>query len=303
MRPSSVYVALVLVQVFFATLPIAVKVALRDLSSPALALLRVSGAAVLFLAIHFATGGQRVRSRADYLRLALYSVFGVILNQLLYITALTMTTATAAQTLVTAGPALTLLVAILLRHESATPAKWLGIALAGCGALLLVGVGLHQGSVLGNLLALTNVTAYSVYLVISRDILGRYNALTVITWVFVFGVVGIFPWGIAPALREVGGMGAATWAALAWIVAVPTVGAYYLNVWALARAEASLVAMFVYIQPIMTAALAIPFLGERPSPRMIPATLLIFAGVWVSIRAGRAAKARDGRVSAAGQEG
>ena len=303
MRPSSVYVALILVQVFFATLPIAVKIALRDLSSPALALLRVTGAAVLFLAIHFATGGQRVRSRADYLRLALYSVFGVILNQLLYITALTMTTATAAQTLVTAGPALTLLVAILMRHESATPAKWLGIALAGCGALLLVGVGLHQGSVLGNLLALANVTAYSVYLVISRGILGRYNALTVITWVFVFGVVGIFPWGIAPAMREVGGMGAATWAALAWIVAVPTVAAYYLNVWALARAEASLVAMFVYIQPVMTASLAIPFLGERPSPRMIPATLLIFAGVWVSIRAGRAAKARDGRVSAAGQEG
>jgi drug/metabolite transporter (DMT)-like permease len=198
---------------------------------------------------------------------------------------------------------LTLLVAILLRHESATPAKWLGIALAGSGALLLVGVGLHQGSVLGNLLALANVTAYSVYLVISRGILGRYNALTVITWVFVFGVVGIFPWGIAPAMREVGGMGAATWAALAWIVAVPTVAAYYLNVWALARAEASLVAMFVYIQPVMTASLAIPFLGERPSPRMIPATLLIFAGVWVSIRAGRAAKARDGRVSAAGQEG
>ena len=48
LKSPKVIVALVLVQVFFATLPIAVKVALRDLTSPALALLRVAGAAALF---------------------------------------------------------------------------------------------------------------------------------------------------------------------------------------------------------------------------------------------------------------
>lgn len=288
--------ALLLVQLFFATLPIAVKVALRDLSSPALALLRVAGAAALFWLLHRLTVAERVRGWRDYARLALYSLFGVIANQLLYITALTLTTATAAQTLVAAGPALTLLVAIVLRKERATAAKWVGIALAGSGALLLVGIGVHEGSALGNLLALLNVTSYSIYLVISRGILQRYQALTVITWVFVFGFAGILPWGIGPALAETGGMRGVTWLALAWIVLVPTVGAYYLNLWALARAEASLVATFVYLQPILTAALAIPLLGERPSPRMIPAALLIFVGVGVALRAGR----RAARVEPAG---
>jgi drug/metabolite transporter (DMT)-like permease len=285
--PRYTIVALLLVQLFFATLPIAVKVALRELSSPALALLRVAGAAALFWIIHRLSVHERIASWADYGRLALYSVFGVILNQLLYITALTLTTATAAQTLVAAGPALTLAVAIVLRKERATAAKWLGIALAGSGALMLVGVGVHEGSALGNLLALLNVTAYSIYLVISRDILRRYQALTVITWVFVFGVVGMLPWGLGAAVAEVGGMGSATWLALAWIIVVPTVGAYYLNLWALGRAEASLVATFVYLQPILTAAMAIPLLGERPSPLMIPAALLIFLGVGVALRGGR----------------
>ncbi|HEX8394058.1 MAG TPA: DMT family transporter [Longimicrobium sp.] len=299
---SSVYTALVLVQVFFATLPIAVKVALRDLSSPALALIRVSGAALLFVVIHQSTVRERVRGRRDILLLAVYSLFGVVLNQLLYITALTMTTATAAQTLVAAGPAMTLLIAIVMGRESATPLKWIGIALAGTGALLLVGVGVGEGRALGNLLALSNVAAYSIYLVISRDLLRRYNALTVITWVFGFGVIGMLPWGLGPVLREVGGAGRDTWLAMGWIILFPSVAAYYLNVWALARAEASLVSTFVYLQPMMTAVMASLVLKEHASARMIPAAALIFAGVAVAIRAGQLAK-RAQPVSAAGQEG
>lgn len=294
-----------LVQVFFATLPIAVKVALRELSSPSLALIRVSGAALLFILIHQATVREKVRGRRDIALLAVYSLFGVILNQLLYITALTMTTATAAQTLVTAGPAMTLLIAIVLRHETATPMKWAGIALAAAGALLLVGVGVSEGRALGNVLALANVAAYSIYLVISRDLLRRYNALTVITWVFGFGVIGMLPWGLGPALREVGGAGRDTWLAMGWIILFPSVAAYYLNVWALARAEASLVSTFVYLQPMLTAALASMILKEHASARMIPAAVLIFAGVAVAIRAGQLAKRRESAaaVSAAGQEG
>jgi drug/metabolite transporter (DMT)-like permease len=189
--------------------------------------------------------------------------------------------------MVVAGPALTLLAAILLGRERGTAPKWLGIGLAGGGALLLVGIGVHEGSALGNLLALANVAVFSVYLVVSRDMLARYRPLTVITWVFLMGIPGMIPWGLGPALAEVGAVRWEAWVALAWIVLVPTVGAYYLNLWALGRAEASLVATFVYLQPIGTAALAIPFLGERPSPRIIPAALLIAIGVSVAMRAGR----------------
>jgi drug/metabolite transporter (DMT)-like permease len=293
LKSPKVIIALVVVQIFFATLPIAVKVALRDLTSPALALLRVAGAAALFWVIHRMTVRERVHTWRDYGLLAVYSFFGVILNQLLYITALTLTTATAAQTLVTAGPAMTLLIAILAGRETGTRAKWLGIGLAGCGALVLVGVGLHEGSAVGNLLALLNVASYSVYLVISRGLLRRYHALTVITWVFVFGVAGMLPWGIKPALAQVGGMSATTWAMMIYIVVFPTVAAYYLNIWALTRAESSLVSTFVYLQPMMTAALAVPLLGEHVSWRMLPAVLLIFAGVAVAIRAGRSRRAGE----------
>ncbi len=289
-KPSSVYVVLVLTQVLFATLPVAVKVALRDLSSPALALLRVSGAALLFLVLQRVLVRERVRSRADYARLALYAFLGVAANQLLYITALTMTTATAAQTLQTMGPATTLLIAILLGREGSSPGKWVGIGLAASGALYLVGVDLASGSGAGNLLALLNVLSFSLYLVIARDLVRRYDPLTVSTWIFVFGAVQIAPWGAPALLARDGALSGATWAALAWIVVFPTVLAYYLNVWALKRVEASVVSVYIYLQPVVTALLAGPVLGERLSPRLLPAGALIFAGVAVTAWAGRRAR-------------
>ncbi|MBA4155914.1 MAG: DMT family transporter [Gemmatimonadetes bacterium] len=279
-----VHVALIVVQVLFATAPIAVKIALRELSSPSLALLRAAAAAVLFVVLQQVLVRERVLSRGDYARLAWYALFGVVANQLLYITALTRTTATAAQTLVTAGPALTLLIAIILRRETASAGKWLGIGLAAAGALYLVGVDVGTGRAAGNLLVLLNVVAFSVYLVISRDLLGRYDPLTVITWVFLFGALGIAPLGVPSIAAEPGGLSLATWLSILWIVLGPTVGAYYLNQWALHRVEASTVALYVYLQPIITAMLAFPILGERPSPRLIPAAALIFLGVWVSSR-------------------
>lgn len=287
--------ALLGVQLFFGTLPIAVKVALRELSSPALALARCAGAAVLFVALHATLVREPVRSRRDYGLLAAYAVFGVILNQLLYITALAHTTATAAQTVVAAGPAITLFIAILARKETATPLKWAGIAVAGAGAVLLVGAGGRAGgSAFGNLLAVLNVISYSVYLVISRELLRRYDALTVVTWIFIFGAIGMIPWGIAPLAREIGELHARTWGALVYIILLPTVAAYWLNVFALKRVESSVVSVFGYLQPVITAAVAIPMLHERISPRLVPAAALIFAGVAVTLWAGRRERLRRG---------
>ncbi len=282
-------------QVFFATLPIAVKLALRDLSSPALAFFRVSAAALLFLLLQRVLVNERVRSWADYGRLALYGFFGVTLNQLLYITALTMTTATAAQTIITAMPAMALLVAIVLGRERATGAKWFGIALAGTGALYLVGADLSSGSGHGNLLVLLNVAAFSIYLVLSRDLLRSYNALTVVTWVFVFGMIGLAPWGMPAAIAELGAVTQHTFALLAYIVLIPTVGVYYLNSWTLKHMEASVVALYAYLQPVFTALLAVPLLGEHIPPRLLPAAALIFAGVGATVWAERRAKRRAAR--------
>jgi drug/metabolite transporter (DMT)-like permease len=283
---KSVLVVLALVQLFFASLAIAGKIALREMSSSALVLARVGGAAVVFYALHRLTTNERIRERRDYLLLAFYSVLGVSLNQLLYLAGLERTTATTAQMFIVAGPAVTLLVAMMRGSERGTPLKWIGIVLAASGALTLVAA-VPAGNRLGNALILANVVIYSVYLVLTRGIVQRYHPLTVITWIFVFGALALVPVGVTQLWAQAPALSSSAWLAIAWIIALPTVAAYYLNVWALQHVESSTVSTFVYLQPVMTAIMAISILGERPSPRIIPSALLIAAGVGVALHAQR----------------
>lgn len=278
----SVFAILALVQLFFATLGIAGKIALRELGSSALVLARVGGAALVFLVIHRLTTNEKIRTRRDYLLLALFSVLGVSLNQLLYLAGLERTTATTAQMFIVAGPAVTLAVGMLRGTERGTPLKFLGIALAAGGALTLVAV-VPASNRIGNALILANVVVYSIYLSLTRGIVQRYQPLTVITWIFAFGAIALVPVGTASLVRDLPALSLQGWLAVLWLIAVPTVAAYYLNVWAMRHVESSIVSMFVYLQPVLTAMMAMSILGERPSPRIIPSALLIAAGVAVAI--------------------
>ena len=74
------------------------------------------------------------------------------------------------------------------------------------------------------------------------------------------------------------------WAAVAYLIAGPTVGTYYLNLYALRSVPSSTVALFVYLQPFITTAAAMVFLGETPGIRALISAIIAFAGVWLAAR-------------------
>jgi len=59
---------------------------------------------------------------------------------------------------------------------------------------------------------------------------------------------------------------------------------YVLNYWALARVPSSVVALFIYVQPLIAATLSAALFGERPAPRVLAGAALIFAGVFLALR-------------------
>ncbi len=69
------------------------------------------------------------------------------------------------------------------------------------------------------------------------------------------------------------------WVIVVYIVLIPTVGAYYLNAWALTRVAPSIVAIYIYLQPLLAFGLAPLVLGESWNSRTLVACALIFAGV------------------------
>ncbi len=290
---GTVHVALVFVQILFGSLPIAAKVVLREMTPTMLTIARVVGAAVVFGVVHALWVRERIATRRDYARLLGYSVLGVAANQWLYLQGLSRTTALNAQILVTSIPALVVAAAIALRREAASTGKLAGVAVAGAGALYLIGVERFEfRAAFGNALILANSTCYAFYLVLARDVIGRYRPATFATWLFVFGTVPLLPLGALSAAEagwpDLSRLGAL---ALAFAILGPTVGAYFLSVWALKRAQSSLVAVYVYLQPLVAGSLAAWLLDEPVSPRVLPAALLIFAGVALVARAERRERA------------
>jgi drug/metabolite transporter (DMT)-like permease len=277
--------ALVAVQIMFGTWPIVGKIALRALPSTALVALRVCGAAIAFLILQRTLARAQTIRRRDYAHLALYSLLGVVLNQLLFVKGLDLSTVINATLLGTTIPVFTLLVSIALGYDRVSLRKALGILLAAVGVVYLVDplrADFSGSTTLGNLLIVANSISYGAYIAISKDLLKRYGALTVITWIFIFGSVATIPIGAFTLVTTpVQNAGSGVWLAVLYIILVPTVGAYYLNAWALARVAPSTVAIYIYLQPLIAFALAPLILGERWNSRTWIASALIFAGVAV----------------------
>jgi len=269
-------------QVIFATLPIAIKLVLPVVEPLGIATIRVTGAGIAFAVLKWSRTSERV-ARVDLLRLAGLAMLGVLLTQVLFIEGVQRTTAVHTNILITTIPVFTLAVAIALGREHLSPAKLAGIVIAGSGAAWLAlsrGSASEGASITGDLLIAANSVFYASYLVLSKDLLQRYQPMTVVTWVFLLGALLIAPIGV-PALMRISpeAVSGRTLLVILYIVAFPSFLTYLLSIWALRRTSSSLVAMYVYVQPVVTALLAPLVLGERVTSRAGVASVLIFIGL------------------------
>jgi drug/metabolite transporter (DMT)-like permease len=278
------HAALIAVQLIFGTWPIVGKFALYSLPSTVLVSFRVLGATLAFLLIRRVTAGQkRIAGRGDFARLALYSLLGVVLNQFLFVKGLELSTVINSALIGSTIPIFTLLVSVFLGYESGSWRIVAGLFLAACGVVYLInpaGASFSRATNIGNFLLLINSLAYGAYIAISQDMIKRYGALTVITWIFIFGSLITLPIGSYQVAKlSLSSVPLSAWLAVLYIILVPTVAAYYLNAWALGRVAPSVVAIYIYLQPLIAFAAAPLVLGEQLNSRTWLATGLIFAGL------------------------
>lgn len=279
-----VHLLLFLVQILFASLAISGKIVLREFPAGTVVLFRVVGAAAVLLLVNLIWTRRWVRDPGDLLALAVLGLLGIVVNQTLFLMGLARTTAINATILVTTIPIFTVLYSVLSRREPASPLKFAGIAVAGLGALYLIGpdrLSLAPDLAVGNLLIVLAMFCYALYLVHSKALVMRLGPVTVSAYVMLFSALGTLPLGLSGlATMDLAVVRPATWAWLAYIVVFPTIVAYFLNIWALRRVSPNLVAGYIYLQPIFTALVAPAVLeGERVTTRAAVAGLTIFVGL------------------------
>jgi drug/metabolite transporter (DMT)-like permease len=260
---ARVHLALLLAQLCFSGFHVVAKAVLASLAPLALAAIRVGFATPILLALAWRRD-RFVPARRDLPMLALLGGLGIFANQALFITGLKFTTATNAGILMLSVPVFAAATAAALGVERVGADRLVGIALAVAGALILV-----------------NGLCYALFLVLQRPVLTRIPWRTVIAWSFLFGSVGVLLVSI-PALvaLEPAKVPAGAWLGVAYIVLFPTVFAYAANTWAVRRSSPALVAAYNTLQPLVAAALAAAFLGERFGWAEGAGLVLIAAGLW-----------------------
>lgn len=275
-------------QLAFASHSVASKIILREMTPGALAVARACAAAIVFAAYHLARRGLPRVPLRDLPMLALCAFLGISGNQVLFFEGLARSTAINATLLITTIPIFTLLVSLALRYERATVRGVVGIALALAGVLYLLGVEaftLRSETLLGNALIVGNSLFYGTYLVLVRPLVQRHGSATTVVWLFAFGALWALPYGSSDLIAGAPALSARTWLLVAYVVVAATLFTYVVNAWALRYAQPSIVAIYIYLQPVAAAVLAVFILGESLTPRVLVAALLVFVGIYLATRA------------------
>jgi len=220
--------------------------------------IRVVGATALFWILAAIQRDAERIDRKDLPYLAMLGVFGIAVNQLFFFKGLNLTTPINASIIMTTNPILVLLLSALIQKERITLLKTIGIFLAGTGALLLLTqeqtseIALFNENYLrGNAFVLINAASYGLYLVLVKKMMNKYHPMTVIRWVFLFGLIYVIPFGASGVgaidWREIPGH---IWASIAFVVFGTTFLAYLFNAYGIAKLKPEVVSTYIYFQPI-----------------------------------------------------
>lgn len=286
--PLWVHAGLIAVQLAFAGHAIAGKIVVRELPPGALSLVRTLLAGALLLAIHLLRGGALRLPPRDLAKLAGCSLLGIAANQTLFFEGLARTTAINASVLVATIPIFTVLVALALRRETTSGLALLGVGLALAGVVYLLGaeaLTVSADTLLGDALVIANSLSYGAYLVLVGSLVKKHGSMRVVVWLFAFGAVWVAPYGARDLIVHASDVTAGGWLLVLFIVLVATVFTYLVNAWALGRAPASIVAIYIYLQPVAAAVLAVLLLDETLTSRVILAAALVFIGIALATRA------------------
>ena len=249
-------------------------------------LIRVAVVTILFWLSY--VGGKNFRTkidRKDWRTLILCAIFGVATNQLLFFQGLNLTSPIHASLMMLSTPILVSLFAVYALHEKLSINKIIGLILGVSGAVILVLMGgkdkVATNALLGDVFVLMNATSYAIYLVIAKPLMTKYRPIIVIRWIFLLGLLVVFPFGISEFTEINWHMFSfKEYAAVAFIVICCTFFTYLWNIYALRILSPATAGAYIYLQPVFAALIAVFFYFEHLSWTKVIASIFIFAGVY-----------------------
>ncbi|HEX2663448.1 MAG TPA: DMT family transporter [Candidatus Acidoferrum sp.] len=277
---------------------IAAKVGLRYLPPLAMASFRVVLAGVVMVPVYFSCLRLKAFAEAADLRRRGFALgdfstflylgfFGVTINQMCFTIGLYFTRVSHSAVIVGLGPIYILLLAVLFRLERATGRKVMGMLLALAGIVVLAsenGVSGHSASIEGDAITMAGSIGFAIYVVLGKRVAEQYDTLTMTAFNHFAGALLVLP----AALHEIWALSSArlwhqpwrAWAALVYMAVFSSALAYVFYFWLLRYLEASQLAAFTYLLPVLATILGILWLGEEGSWSQVLGGFMALGGVY-----------------------
>lgn len=251
----------------------------------ALVSLRSIMAAALFWITSLFMPKEKVNNK-DLLYLLGCSFFGVVINQILFLAGLNLTSPINSSIIISTNPIFAFVFAALILKENITFLKGSGLAIGFIGVMLLI---LQNGSpdiasatFLGDVYTLINTISWAFYTVIIKRMLEKYHPITVMKWTFFFGMFTTIPAGYQQwSTMDWSAIPLNAYLGIGFVVVFATYLGYLLLAFGLRRLSPTIVSTYTYINPVIAAYLATLLGQDHISLVMVISALLIFAGVFV----------------------
>jgi drug/metabolite transporter (DMT)-like permease len=251
---------------------------------------RFGAAAIVFGAITFVRERSFRLGRRDLAVLVVAALIGIFLNQLSFVYAIKLTTATTVALLFGTLPVMTGIFAFFLGIERVGSRFWAAAALSFAGAAL-VALGSGGGvsaQLWGDLLGFAASATWAWYTVAVSPLLRRYSTLRVSTVGFAIGTVPLLAVGSQQLANQDWGLGPTIWLLTVFAVLGPLVLANLLWFGGIARVGPSRAALFANLQPFLAAVFSLLILSEPLSSLQVAGGVAIAAGILLSRTRSRA---------------
>ncbi len=259
------------------------KIVLKYIPPFGIVLMRVTGALCIFWILHSLFIKEKV-DKKDRLKIFLAALFGVAINQLLFFKGLSLTSEIHSALIMITTPIIVLVMAWIILKDKITLIKSIGIIIGGIGVAMLISFGASDANApsnaLGDLFIMINATSYAIFLIIAKPLMQKYAPLTLAKWIFLYGLILIFPFGIRDVIainwQVISPI--AIWS-LVFVILGATVLAYLFNILGLHHGSPTLVSIYIYTQPVIASIIAIATQADVITWPKIISSILVFSGV------------------------
>ena len=262
---------------------------------PVVSFYRIS-IATLVLAPLFWRRHRQAKPRLDG-RVLIFPLLGGILTALdhaVWSSSLSYTTAANATLLGNTAPLWVALAAWLVLGERLSGRFWFGLIFTLGGATIVLGSDFlrHPSLGMGDLLALASGFFYGCYFLVTQRGRQRLDTLSYVWLVSLVSSLGLLLVNLALGY-PLSGYPKLTWLVFVGAALISQVGGYLSVSYALGHLPASVVSPSLLGQPVLTALLAIPLLGEGLRPEQGLGGLSVLLGVYLIHRSQRTPETPD----------